>query len=156
MKCALELLSMKATSLEELAILEAQEKLRKEQEEAEFQARRKKQVIENTLDWCETDVDEKLQIEASSLSKNPIEVTIPVRFEDDWEEFRLISECFSRRGNVYWEGSSAWMDFKTLQEYLSKYCLKIQRVWKKYPCANTHPFRYGADLIISVANPECL
>lgn len=145
MKCALELLTIKT------------EALQKAKEEQERQRKlRKEQVIKRTYNWCDTHIDEELQKEASSIDETPIVIYIPVRFNDDLSEFCPIYKQVSSRGNTYWSGCCSWMDYTILVNYLNKHCLKVERQWKNYTCWNLSDFHHGADLIISIANPECL
>lgn len=156
MNCALELLTIKATVLEEVAKAEEEKRLKEEQERVKRLAQRKEFVIANTKEWCETEINEKLLIEANSPSSPSISICIPVRFNDDWEEFIPLKKEISRIGNTYWSNASGWKNYATFINYLKKYCIKVERKWAKYPCCNLSPYTNGADLIISPDIPECL
>ena len=145
MDCAVELLAIRAAAIEE-----------KERAEAEYQLRRNIQVLAGTIDWCDNDLNEKLRKAAADLIKENIKVTIPVRMNDDHDEFQLLKCYTSTAGREYWEGRSAWMSVKGLKEYLEKHCFKVSFSYFPYTCCNGGYFRHGANLVISIDTPDCL
>lgn len=156
MECAIELLLTKSAALEAKRKQEEAEEARRKAEQAEFEAKRKKAVYENTINWLENEVAFLLHQAAENPNTKKIEVSFPIRLSDDWEEFVLLSREISRRGNEYYCGVGGYMDYKTMKNYLAKYCLEALHKRQDFNCGNGYPYLNGAVLTITVKDPECM
>lgn len=136
MKCAIELLEAKGIAIEaERRRVEAEEQLRA------------KAVRTDTIKWCEEELANALLKEATDGTTSTIEVSFPVRFNDD--EFCLLTKRYSRQGNLYYEGGS-WKNFNVLRDYLHAHCLEVSYKYNRYPCFNGNYYKNGALLTVFV------
>lgn len=142
MKCAVELAVIHGIAFEE-----------KEKERREEIERRRQAVVANTIERCETLVNDAL-IKSANKGDGKVEAFFPIRFNED--EFIFLSKEISNRGRVYYTGYYGWCNWNAFREYLAQHCLACEWRWDNYPCCNGGDFIHGATLRVFIDEADCL
>jgi hypothetical protein len=155
MKCALEVALINEEAKAEKERLEKLKAEQEAREKAEWAAQRKRQVIENTIEFCETKINDTL-IANAKKGMDKVVITIPIRFSyGDHEEFVTMKEVPGNNFS-YYDRTSAWLDTKTLIDYLSSNCYTVKFESANFRCCNGGTFWYGANLIVSIEELDCI
>ena len=153
MKCALELIGM---NLEAAAELEKERQRKLEQEERErreWLEKRRQQVYEATIKFCENEIGPALE-EAAKKGKDTIEASFPITTEPNGE-FCLLYKHISNAGNIYYI-KDGYLDWNVCRTYLAQFCIDIKAVSGSYPCCNLNDYIRGATLIVSINKLDCI
>ena len=116
---------------------------------------REKAVAENTIEWCETALNEDLEHAAKSENHCCV---YPIRFSPDGTEFIQLESYVSQAGNSYYVDTNGWKNWSLLKSYLEQYCYKVEYKRSNLRCSNGYNFSEGALLTISFypSDLECL
>ena len=156
MKCAIEVMDIYVNAKAEKERLAEIERQQKEEKRRQKELKRKAAVIEGTVKFCDTRLNDLL-IKEANAANDEFKVTLPIRFNDSThEEFCVLSEVKRPNSFDYWEQDSAWLDSKTFVDYLENNCFHLALKDNDYRLCNGKFFIHGATMTITFNIPDCL